>query len=333
MRVAFRSGREGLLVELIGSRRDLLALCVLVAAGDRCDWGVIARQAHQEGSIKGLMVGEVNESSDWADQTRWVAQIASSDDWQAAYHRVDAEVEAARSVGAQLTTVLDQDFPINLRLVHNLPPFLFYRGVLDAQADTHSMAVVGTREATTEGLQRAYRMAGLLTESGITVVSGLARGIDTAAHQSTLDLGGRTIAVLGNGITQVSPRGNQGLAERIVRSGGLIVSQFLPTAHPVRWTFRKRNEVTSGISQGTVVIEASRTSGARLQARLASEHGKRVFLIKSLTSAQPWAHEMVEKGKAIEVRTAEEITERVVDYERLKNLSDHERRYLRPALL
>jgi len=176
-------------------------------------------------------------------------------------------------------------------------------------------------------------MARLLTASGITVVSGLARGIDTAAHQSTLAGGGRTIAVLGNGITRVSPLSNMGLAESIVRSGGLIVSQFLPTANPAQWTFRKRNEVTSGISQGTVVIEASRTSGAKLQARLAHEHGKRVFLIKSLTSAQPWAHEMVEKGWAIEVHTVEEVTKRIVSVERLENISDRQRRYLQPARL
>lgn len=321
------------MVEVTGDQRNLLALCVLVAAGDRCDWGVIARHAHRDRSIKPLMAGELTESGAKADRTGWVARIASSDDWQAARDRVETELRAAEAIGAKLTTVLDHDFPINLRFVHNLPPFLFYRGDLDADLDARSIAVVGTRAATRKGLLRASRMASLLTESGITVVSGLARGIDTAAHQATLDSGGRTVAVLGNGITHVSPRPNTVLAQRIVRSGGLVVSQFLPTAHPAQWTFRKRNEVTSGISQGTVVIEASRTSGAKMQARLAYEHGKRVFLIKSLTSAQQWAHDMVEKRPATAVESADEVARRIVDPARLRDISSHLRLHLHPMKL
>lgn len=319
------------MAEVMSPQRELLALCVLVVAGDRCDWGVVARHAHRDQSLEALLTGEVTESSTRAYRTSWVLRIASADDWQAAYDRVDAELRAAGTVGARLTTVVDDDFPINLRFVHNLPPFLFYRGDLDADGDARSIAVVGTRAATHGGLVRASRMAELLTEANVTVVSGLARGIDAAAHQATLDSGGRTVAVLGNGITHTSPRQNEPLAERIVRSGGLIVSQFLPTAHAAQWTFRKRNEVTSGISQGTVVIEASRTSGAKMQARLAYEHGKRVFLINSLVSAQQWAHDMVEKGQATAVGSVEEVADRIVDSDRLTEIS--KRLHLQPAML
>lgn len=319
------------MAKLTGAQRDLLALCVLLVAGDRCDWGVIARQVHRDQSLEALLAGEVTEAGARAARTRWVVGVASPDDWQAAYDRVDSEWRAAGAVRARLTTVLDQDFPINLRFVHNLPPFLFYRGELDTDGEARSIAVVGTRAATHEGLARASRVAELLTESGIAVVSGLARGIDAAAHQATLDNGGRTVAVLGNGITHISPRQNMALAESIVRSGGLIVSQFLPTANAAQWTFRKRNEVTSGISQGTVVIEASRTSGAKMQARLAYEHGKRVFLIKSLVSAQQWAQDMVERGQATAVGSVEEVAGRVVDSDRLSEVS--KRLHLQPAML
>ena len=319
------------MAKLTGAQRDLLALCALLVAGDRCDWRVIARQAHRDRSLDTLLAGEVTESGARADRTRWVVGVASPDDWQAAYDRVDRELRAAGSVGARLTTVLDRDFPVNLRFVHNLPPFLFYRGDLDADGDARSIAVVGTRAASHRGLVRASSMAEMLTELGITVVSGLARGIDAAAHQATLDSSGRTVAVLGNGVTHISPRQNAALAERIVRSGGLIVSQFLPTASAARWTFRKRNEVTSGISQGTVVIEASRTSGAKMQARLAYEHGKRVFLINSLVSTQQWAHDMVEKGQATAVGSVEEVADRIVDSDRLTEIS--KRLHLQPAML
>ena len=319
------------MADVISPQREILALCALVVADDRCDWGVVARQAHRDQSLEDLLAGEVTESGARADRTRWVVGVASPDDWQAAYDRIDDELRAAAAVGARLTTVLDHHFPINLRFVHNLPPFLFYRGELDADGDARSIAVVGTRAATDNGLVRAARMAELLTESGISVVSGLARGIDAAAHRATLDNGGRTVAVLGNGITHISPRQNSALAERIVRSGGLIVSQFFPTANAAQWTFRKRNEVTSGISQGTVVIEASRTSGAKMQARLAFEHGKRVFLIKSLVSAQRWAQDMVEKGQATAVSSVEEVAGRVVDSDRLSMVS--KRLLLQPAML
>jgi DNA processing protein len=190
--------------------------------------------------------------------------------------------------------------------VRDLPPFLFVRGDLGAE-DDRAVAVVGTRSASADGLSRAGRMAAQLVQHKVTVVSGLARGIDTAAHESALAMGGRTIAVIGTGITRCYPPENADLAERITKSGA-IVSQFWPTRQPGRDTFPRRNRVTSGISQGTVVIEASRTSGAKMQARLAHEHGKRVWLIRSLVTDQDWARRMVADGRAAEVASIDEVT-------------------------
>ena len=317
--------------DLTSTQRQVLALCSLTSAGDRCDWGVLARQAYRERSLDGLMTGEMHEDSARAHTTGWVLTTATAESWTAAWERADSEYRAAAAVGARLTTVLDDDFPLNLRLIHNLPPFLFYRGELDADCDTHSVAVVGTRSATPEGIRQTRRVVRSLTGAGITVTSGLAIGIDAVAHREALACSGRTIAVLPSGVTRFAPAANRDLGEDIVASGGLIVSQFFPTSTPARWTFGKRNEVTSGISQGTVVIEAASTSGARMQARLAYEHGKRVFLLDTLVTQQPWAQQMVESRRAVTVSCIEEITSRVVSPDRVRDVSDL--LHVEPALL
>ena len=297
--------------------RDLLALCSLTDGGDRCDWGVIARQAHRERTLDALKEGTIVESGERAHRTYWLITTASPVQWASAYDRADAEFEAAAAQGARMTTVLDDDYPTNLRFIHNLPPFLFYRGVLDPHLDARSIAVVGTRKATDEGLNRARAMARKLAEHGVSIVSGLARGIDTAAHRAALDAGGRTIAVFGTGINMVYPAENADLVAEIIDTGGVVVSQFFPTAKPTAWSFPKRNEVTSGISQGTVVIEAPQRSGARMQARLAYEHGKQVFLVESLATAQEWARKMLERDRAISVANFDDLARNLVDADRI----------------
>lgn len=319
------------MVEATPEQLGLLALCSLSVGEDRCDWGVIARQAYREQSLEGLLRGEVVESGARAERTGWIAATATESQWASAFAQAERELEAASTVDAQLTTIFDDDFPVNLRFIHNLPPFLFYRGPLDANRDARSVAVVGTREPSAQGISRAEQMARELIKQGITVTSGLAKGIDSAAHRATLDSGGRTIAVYGTGITTTYPTSNVELADEILSSGGLVVSQFFPTAKPAQWTFRKRNEVTSGISQGTVVIEASKTSGAKMQARLAFEHGKRVFLIKSLVTNQDWASSMVESNQAIEVQSVDDIVRKVADSARLHTAS--EKLLLQPSML
>ena len=299
------------------AHRDLLALCSLTDGGERCDWGVIARQALRERTLGALKEGTVIEASERAHRTGWLIATASPVQWAGAYDRADAELDAAAARGARMTTVLDDDYPTNLRFVHNLPPFLFYRGTLDPYLDARSIAVVGTRNASTEGLDRARRMARRLTENGVSIVSGLARGIDTAAHRAALDARGRTVAVFGTGITRVYPAENTELVAEIIDGGGLVVSQFFPTAKPSAWSFPKRNEVTSGISQGTVVIEAPQKSGARMQARLAYEHGKPVFLVESLATAQEWAGRMLDAGRAIPIRDFDDLARELVDADRL----------------
>jgi DNA processing protein len=281
-------------------RTDLLSLCRVKSVS----WHFIAREAQRPGGLERLLAGSASEGGDEAKKTLELLAESRPDRER---HRDDvaAMVREAESEGYRLTTVLDDDYPVNLRTVFNLPPFLFYRGELRLD-DAYSVAVVGTREASLEGLTRARRMAALLAEAGVTVLSGLARGIDTAAHQACLEAGGRTVAVLGTGIRRIYPPENAELADRIAAAGA-VVSQFWPDSAPTSYSFPRRNVVMSGMGQGTVVIEASATSGAKMQARLAIEHGKQVFLLKSLVTDREWARKYLARPRVREVSDVEDI--------------------------
>lgn len=204
-----------------------------------------------------------------------------------------------------LVTVLDEVYPNNLRAIYNRPPFLFVRGTLLPEY-ARSVAVVGTRGASPEGIAQATKLATELSARGVAVISGLAVGIDTAAHTATLSAGGRTVAVMGTGIDKVYPAENRQLAERIAQEGALI-SQFWPGMPPRQQNFPLRNVVTSGMAAGTVVIEASSTSGAKMQARLALEHGKRLFLIEGLVMHEKWAQDYARRRGATVVRSVTDV--------------------------
>jgi DNA processing protein len=216
----------------------------------------------------------------------------------------EAVVEWTRQ-GLRLVTVLDEAYPLNLRFIWDRPPFLFVRGELEP-SDAYALAVVGTRNPSDDGRRRAGKMAALLVERGITVLSGLALGIDTEAHRATLAAGGRTIAVLGSGFDKIYPKENAALADEIAGRGA-VVSQFFPTTPPTKGTFPLRNAVMSGMGQGTIVVEASQTSGARLQARLAIEHSKRAFLLKSLVERYEWAEEFARKERVVVIGEVDEV--------------------------
>lgn len=299
----------------------LLQLCAIRIDRESVDWNVIARQAQDPNGLDELWQGIVPEKSAAAKRSVPILRKAIRDPAPLA-KRVDAELESAAAVGARLVTVMDKGYPANLRLIPNLPPFLFYCGELQYE-DARSVAVVGTRQPSEAGVDRAARMSRLLAERGVTVISGLARGIDTAAHRAALAAGARTIAVFGTGITRYYPAENRELAEEIAASGALV-SQFWPTRPPGKDTFPRRNVVTSGISQGTVVIEASRTSGAKMQARLAIEHGKKVFLVRSLVTSQPWASDYVQRRGAIEVADVDEVIVRLAAPERVRQATEQQ---------
>lgn len=192
--------------------------------------------------------------------------------------------------GSQLVTVLDADYPERLRGVHQAPPVLFYRGSLDP--GDMGVSVVGSRKASEQGLRIAANVARELVARNITVVSGLALGIDTAAHRSALDAGGRVVGVIGTGINKTYPAQNRGLHQEVAENG-LLLSQFWPDAPPQKHTFPIRNATMSGYGIATVVVQAGETSGARIQARLAVEHGRPVILTDLVVEANEWARALV----------------------------------------
>ncbi|MET9537868.1 DNA-processing protein DprA [Streptomyces sp. NPDC006553] len=286
----------------------LLALCSLRVDAKSVDWSLIARCALR-GKLDNLCEGFIPEDSAAARKTLPLLRQALADASLAQhYGRIAEELELAATAGASLVTVLDADYPENLRNADDLPPFLFYRGNLDHEADARSVAVVGSRQVSEIGLSRARRVARELGEAGYCITSGLARGVDAEAHQTALHFGRRTIAVIGTGITKCYPKENFDLAEEIAERG-VILSQFWPSRSPGRDTFPRRNHVTSAVSLGSVVIEASGTSGAKMQARVAAEQGRHVLLLRSLVDSQPWARKMVDAGKATPVTGTEQMLE------------------------
>jgi DNA processing protein len=189
-------------------------------------------------------------------------------------------------------TVLDSDYPENLRAVHDRPPLIFAAGALRPE-HARSIAVVGSRSASPVGIATAKAIAGHLVEAGFTVVSGLAAGIDTAAHTAALDRGGRTVAVLGTGLNHTYPPENAPLQNRIAQRHA-VISQFEPETAPSRQNFPARNATMSGLALATVIVEASHRSGARGQANRSLNHGHPVFLIDALLH-QPWARELAKR--------------------------------------
>lgn len=203
--------------------------------------------------------------------------------------QASADVGRWSSRGIRLVTVLDDEYPQNLRQVHDRPPVLFVAGRLGPQ-DDRSIAVIGSRRASVAGLAAAAETAAALTHAGYTVVSGLAAGVDSAAHTAALAAGGRTVAVIGTGLDHAYPPQNAALQRQITEQAA-VVSHFSPETPPSRQTFPARNALMSGLALGTVIVEASARSGARIQARRALAHGRPVFLLRAVLG-QEWADEL-----------------------------------------
>ncbi len=265
-------------------------------------WNRLAGAIEEEGSAIRLL-----KSLDTSAQGRLFEDSGSA----ASITEFEARVEEWGREGIAVVGILDPGYPGNLRMVHDRPPVLFVRGTL-ADPDERSVAVVGTRRPTERGLEQARSFARDLVDAGYVVVSGLAEGIDTASHLAALEARGRTIAVVGTGLRQAFPKTNAGLQDRLARDHA-VLSQFLPDQGPRRWTFPQRNAVMSGFARATVVVEASGTSGARMQARLALEHGRPVFLLRSLMRFS-WARDYAERPGVYVVDSGHEV---IVDLERL----------------
>lgn len=190
---------------------------------------------------------------------------------------LDAVWTKIEEKGIEVLTWEDQNYPGKLLEIDQPPPVLYTRGKINSE-DDWAIAIVGTRRMTVYGRQVTQDLGTILAAKGVTVVSGLARGIDSIAHTAALDSGGRTLAVLGCGVDIIYPPENRKLYERIVESGA-VISEYPPGTMPESSNFPPRNRIISGLSQATVVVEAGETSGALITASFAANQGREVFVV------------------------------------------------------
>ncbi len=285
---------------------ELAALVALLREGRR-PWQVYAELVEESGSALHVLEHELeyDDRSETLFDLDFLGQTADARvDVSVALDAAATELAEWRRDGIEVVSVFDDSYPENLRGVHDRPPLLFVAGAL-VKGDSRSVAVVGSRAPTADGIAAARRIAGDLANAGYTVFSGLAAGIDTAAHTTTLAEGGRTVAVVGTGLHHCYPPQNSQLSRRIARECALV-SQFWPDTPPTRRSFPMRNAVMSGMTLGTVIVEAFQTSGTRIQARLALAQGRPVFLLRSLLS-QAWARELAIRPGAYPIADGEEI--------------------------
>lgn len=224
------------------------------------------------------------------------------------FESLKKELELARKLKIQVMTLEDEDYPRSLKEIYDPPLCLYVKGAL-LPSDIVSLAIVGSRRASYYGLSCAQNFAYSLAGAGITIVSGLARGIDTQAHKGVLKAKGRTIAVLGSGLNRVYPAENKDLAEKIAERGA-VISEFPLNTEPLARNFPRRNRLISGLSLGTIVVEAAKNSGALITADFALEQGKDVFAIPgSVTSATSFGTNQLIKQGAKLVDSIEDIIE------------------------
>jgi len=285
------------------SIRDAIQLAMLPGLGPRTlaalldrfeDPGRVLRaDPHELGSVPGVgpkLVHTIRTATDFVD--------------------VDAVLAWCGENESTVVPIDDPRYPMSLKELDDAPPLLFVRGDL-IQTDALSVAIVGTRHATSYGLRQAERMAYGLAKAGVTVVSGLARGIDSAAHAGAIDGGGRTIAVLGGGLGEIYPPENKGLAARCAASGA-VVSEQSPQTKPRGGLFPQRNRLIAGMTLATLVIEAPDRSGSLITARLAHEQNRDVLALPGpVTSrASRGCNQLIRDG-AVLVQTVDDVLEAI----------------------
>ena len=215
---------------------------------------------------------------------------------QAGLEEAERELEEATKAGCQLVDYGSAAYPARLRQIPDPPLVLYVKGNVEALSG-HCLAVVGSRRASAYGLQVARRLARDLAERNLVIVSGMARGIDSAAHHGALEANGRTVAVQGRGMDGIYPKENKRLADKIAESG-VVISEFPLGTGPTPENFPIRNRVISGLSLGVVVVEASEYSGSLITARLAAEHNREVFAVPgNITTAQSFGpNHLIKQG-------------------------------------
>lgn len=246
-----------------------------------------------------------------------------------------AEIERTRHAGVRLLALGAPDYPVLLGEVPDAPLVLYVRGTLDASNATHTVAIVGSRRCTPYGSEQAERFATHLAQAGLTVVSGGARGIDSAAHRACARIGRPTIVVLGCGIGRCYPPENARLFEEVVEAGGAVVSELPFETNPSPENFPARNRIISALSLGVILIEAPMGSGALITARHAvEEHGREVMALPGRVDsrASEGSHTLIKKSEAALVTCPADVIEILEPQARHLYEGTHAPRYVRETM-
>lgn len=225
---------------------------------------------------------------------------------------LEDELRLIEKHDVKMVSCFDKNYPANLRQIYDPPVILYVKGGLIPE-DRYSIAVVGSRRASRYGLEAAQRLGFELSARGLTVVSGLARGIDAAGHKGALKARGRTIAVLGSGLANVYPPEHQKLADEITENGA-VVSEFPMACEPYKDNFPRRNRIISGLSLGVIVVEAARNSGALITTDFALEQGRELFAVpgQACTATSSGTNMLIKQGAKL-VESADDVIEELSD--------------------
>jgi DNA processing protein len=278
---------------------DIAVRAVLARASALCAAHVHALVAAADGDITRAIEQGTLGSVDLPPAAR--ASLVFPDE-----RKLDSDLAWIEASGAQLLASTDADYPAQLRQLPDAPAVLFVLGDV-TKLSSLQLAMVGARQATREACNTAGEFAEVFARAGITITSGLALGIDAASHEGALRGGGQTVAVCATGLDSVYPTQHTGLAERI-RASGALLSEFPPGTPPLRMNFPHRNRLISGLSRGTLVVEAARYSGSLITARRAAEQGRAVFAIPGCIHHQlsGGCHKLIRDGATL-VRTAADV--------------------------
>jgi DNA processing protein len=269
--------------------KDWIALNMTPGVGSR----VTARLLEHFGSAEAIFDAPRRELALLRLPLETVESIVSRE----LHERAEREIESVRKLGGDILVLDDGVYPMLLRETYDPPVVLYVKGAWAECLERPCVAIVGSRRCSTYGQNAALMLSRELAQRGVTIISGLARGIDAAAHRGALEAGGRTVAVMGTGLDQVYPRDHKKLADEILNHAGALVTQFPLGTPPVSENFPYRNRVISGLSLGVVVIEAAENSGSLITARLAMEQNREVFAVPgNITSRNSFGTNYLIKG-------------------------------------
>ena len=280
-----------------------------------CNGHAVLRAVQSLGSVGGLFVAGDRELAALGFSHAAVARIRRVD-WNA----VRREQDILESIGVSIVPIASSLYPVRLAAISSPPPVLYCRGNVEV-LDRPQIAIVGARAATRGGRYRARTLAGELAALGLVITSGLARGIDAAAHRGALDAGGSSVAVAATGPDCIYPRSNAELARELVEAGTLVTERTLGTP-PLPGNFPRRNRLISGLSLGVLVVEASLRSGSLITARFAADEGREVFAIPgSVDSAlSRGCHSLIRDGAKL-VESVADVVDEIVGFGGLTGLS------------